>query len=183
MKNIKTIFILVLSLILLFAVSCDTESKTGVKNNPPENDTEITDGKTETPTSPSEPETTETIEIEAKDFSTDTELSELFGTYRDDRVYPGYSDTKLEYDKGTKTTIKGVWHNDDKPGRGSTLNFTIEKWKKTTKGGKTIKFESEIDNSAGKGIITFDCETKTLSGKFTWSSDGVKNSFNGKKIN
>ena len=62
-------------------------------------------------------------------------------------------------------------------------NFTIKKWTKTIKGGKTIKLEGEIDNSAGKGIITFDCETKTLSGKFTWSSDGVKNSFNGKKIN
>ena len=182
MRNIKTIFILVLSLILLFAVSCDTESKTGVKNNPPENDTEIKGdsgsggSETETPTSPSESETTETIEIEAKDFPTD-----ILGKYRDDRVYPGYKedgDTKLEYDK-----IKGVWHNDDNPGRGSTLDFTIGKWKKTTKGGKTIKLESEIDNTVGKGIITFDCETKTLSGKFTWSSDGVKNSFNGKKIN
>ena len=188
MKNIKTVFILVLSLILLFAVSCDTESKTGVKNNPPENDTEITGGGTgtggdgtETPTSPSEPETTETIEIEAKDFSTDTELSELFGTYRDDRVYPGYSDTKLEYDKGTKTTIKGVWHNDDKPGRGSTLNFTIEKWKKTTKGGNPIKLEGECPDYSGKGKYTviYDYASGTLSGKYT-HSDGTW-SFNGKK--
>ena len=45
MRNIKTIFILVLSLMLLFAVSCSNEDKTGVKNNPPE-DMEITDGET-----------------------------------------------------------------------------------------------------------------------------------------
>ena len=181
MRNIKTIFILLLSLILLFAVSCDTESKTGVKNNPPENDTEITDGKTETPTSPSEPETTETIEIEAKDFPTD-----ILGKYRDDRVYPGYKedgDTKVEHDKLTKKIkIEGVWHKDDAPGRGSTLKFAIEKWKKTTKDGET-KLEVEVDDERGKGIITFDYETKTLRGKFTWIKEGVKNSFNGKKIN
>ena len=47
MRNIKKIFIVVFSLILLFAVSCSNDDKTGVKNNPPENDTEITDGETE----------------------------------------------------------------------------------------------------------------------------------------
>ena len=46
MRNIKKIFIVVFSLILLFAVSCSNDDKTGVKNNPPENDTEITDGET-----------------------------------------------------------------------------------------------------------------------------------------
>ncbi|WP_432631983.1 hypothetical protein [Brachyspira sp.] len=41
MRNITKIFTLVLSLILLFAVSCSNDDKTGVPNNPPENDTEI----------------------------------------------------------------------------------------------------------------------------------------------
>ena len=48
MRNIKKIFTLVLSLILLLAVSCSNDDKTGIKNNPPENDTEITDGETGT---------------------------------------------------------------------------------------------------------------------------------------
>ncbi len=46
MRNITKIFTLVLSLILLFAVSCSNDDKTGVPNNPPENDTEITGGET-----------------------------------------------------------------------------------------------------------------------------------------
>ena len=45
MRNITKIFIVVFSLILLFAVSCSNDDKTGVKNNPPE-DMEITDGET-----------------------------------------------------------------------------------------------------------------------------------------
>ena len=45
MRNITKIFILVLSLILLLAVSCSNDDKTGIKNNPPE-DMEITDGET-----------------------------------------------------------------------------------------------------------------------------------------
>ena len=45
MRNITKIFILVFSLILLLAVSCSNDDKTGVKNNPPE-DTEIVDGET-----------------------------------------------------------------------------------------------------------------------------------------
>ena len=178
MKLLKKITILLCFLSLIAFVSCSAEDKTGVKNNPPENDTEI---KGDSGSGGGEPETIETIEIEAKDFPTD-----LLGTYRDDRVYPGYKengDTKVEHDKLIKKIkIEGVWHKDDAPGRGSTLKFTIEKWKKTTKGGETIKLEVEVDEKRGKGIITFDCKTKTLSGKFTWSSDGVKNSFNGKKI-
>ena len=62
MRNITKIFILVLSLILLLAVSCSNEDKTGGENNTPE-DTEI---KGDSGSGGSETETT--VTIDAKDF-------------------------------------------------------------------------------------------------------------------
>ena len=151
MRNIKTIFILVLSLILLFAVSCSNEDKTGGENNTPENDTE------------------------------------LLGTYRDENVASaGYSgvnfDTKVSYDETTKKTkIEGTWLQDgttDGQGQGCS----IEKWKKTTKGGNPIKLEGEYDNGKGrKYTVIYDYASGTLSGTYA-HSDGTKASFNGKKI-
>ena len=82
MRNIKTIFILVLSLILLLAVSCSNEDKTG--------------GETET-----------IEEIDAKDFPT-----ELLGEYRDDILYDMYgpNDCTKVYTRTQKATeISGVW--------------------------------------------------------------------------
>ena len=182
MRNIKTIFILVLSLIL-FAVSCSNEGttggETGINNNPPENDTEITDG--ETGGTGSETETIETID--AKDFP-----ENLKGTYRDEKVASaGFSgvnfDTKVSYDETTKKTkIEGTWLliKDDGTKSGQTHMPSIEKWKKTTKGGKTIKLEGESSISGGgKYTVIYDYASGTLSGTYT-HPDGTW-SFNGKK--
>ncbi len=131
-----------------------------------------------------ETETTETIE--AKDFSTDTELSELLGTYRDNKSVISAHDTKVSYDASSKKIkIEGHWFID---GESDVIkqSFYIEKWTKTTKrGGKIIKLEGEMEDSTrGKAIVTYDYETKTLIGKFDWCYyDGnPKYSFNGKKI-
>ena len=199
MRNIKTIFILVLSLILLLAVSCSNEDKTGVKNNPPENDTEITDGETgsggtgsssgdssgteeggseegdggtETPPTPSEPEIL-TTEIEAKDFPPD-----LIGYYAHSKT--GYHDTQVYsmINEGVKTTvIQATFDNGTVDG--ARHNILIEKWKKTTKGGKIIKLEGERDKGHGCYTVTFDYETKTISG--TFKHTGVDWSFSGTK--
>ena len=193
MRNIKKIFIVVFSLILLFAVSCSNDDKTGINNNPPE-DTEITDGETETPTSPSEPETIE--EIEAKDFP-----PELFGTYRDDKVF---EESGNDADRDTEVSLLGqeIWikgnqmrHKKDGSTGIQVMDMRIKKWKKTTKGGKIIKLEGESftktfdkekneETIVAKTIITFDYEKKTVSVTFTtYTPDGVDGSFYGKKIN
>ena len=165
MTNIKKIFILVLSLILLFAVSCDTESKTGGKVTPP-----------------SETETTETID--AKDFPT-----ELLGRYKDDKLTSsGFSGYNFETEVSTittdegikKTKIEGSWLKDGTTDATSRQVVTIEKWKKTTKGGKTIKLEGESsDGGGGKYTVSYDYASGTLSGKYT-HPDGTW-SFSGKK--
>ena len=131
-----------------------------------------------------ETETTETIE--AKDFSTDTELSELLGTYRDNASVNPKHDTKVSYDAvSKKIKIEGYWFKD---GDSGAINhrFYIEKWTKTTKKyGKIIKLEGKMEDlTSGKAIVTYDYETKTLIGKFDWCHyDGTtKTSFNGKKI-
>ncbi len=160
MKNIKTIFILVLSLILLLAVSCSNEGTTGGG----------TGGETET------------TEIEAKDFPT-----ELIGTYKDDKVTasPGYVanfDTKVStINLGIqKTKIEGNWLKD-----GTTDTYRagafIEKWKQTKKGGNPIKLEGEYVKGEEKYTIIYDYASGTLSGTYA-HSDGTKASFNGKKI-
>ena len=201
MRNITKIFTLVLSLILLVAVSCSNDDKTGVANNPPENDTEITDGGTgsggtetggsgtetggsgtgtggsgtggdsgsgsgsgsgeggggtETPPSPSEPETT--VTIDAKDFPED-----LLGYYahsttgcHDIQVYPETTEGGIQI-----TRIKVMFIRDDDNSSKPWHIVGIKKWKKTTKGEKIIKLEGESDYNH---TITFDYETKTLSG-------------------
>ena len=202
MKNIKTIFILVLSLILLFAVSCSNDDKTGVKNNPPENDTEITDGETgsggtgsssggsseteeggdgtETPPTPTDPETPTEPETEEGYFPPPA------GNYSDDKVvssgYTGdFYNTVVSNNEATKkTTIEGYWIKDGTD-RAQKKNFSIEKWTKTTKGGKTIKLEGEYVNGEEKYTIIYDYASETLSGTYA-HSDGTKASFNGKKI-
>ena len=193
MRNITKIFTLVLSLILLFAVSCSNDDKTGVKNNPPENDTEITDGETggtgsseegegepETPPTPSETETTETIDAEY--FPT-----ELLGAYRDDILYSMYGPddcSKVSYDEITKETkIEGPWRKDGtNPPKGQMKTFLTKKWKQTKKGGKIIKLESELVSEwfGGKFTVTYDYETETLSCTFT-KNNGEKYLFSGKK--
>ena len=131
-----------------------------------------------------ETETTETVE--AKDFPTDTELSELLGTYRDNASVNPKHDTKVSYDAvSKKIKIEGYWFKD---GDSGAINhrFYIEKWTKTTKKyGKIIKLEGKMEDlTSGKAIVTYDYETKTLIGKFDWCYyDGTtKTSFNGKKI-
>ena len=179
MRNIKKIFIVVFSLILLFAVSCSNDDKTGVKNNPPENDTEITDGETgsgsssggssETGTGgetggseegdsgevtpPSELETTETIE--AKDFPED-----LKGYYAHSKVE---TDIEVFDDKG-QTCIRAKLIPEDGSDGITPHIIRIKKWTKTTKGEKIIKIECE--DSEGGYIITFDYENKTISGAY-----------------
>ena len=173
MRNIKKIFTLVLSLILLFAIGCDTESKTGGKVTPP-----------------SEPETIE--EIDAKDFPT-----ELFGTYRDERLP---NEDKFRNAKvslfGQDIWIKGYQKFRKKDGSAEgiqDMDERIKKWKKTTKGGKIIKVEGESlyrrlnekneETIVAKATITFDYESKTVSLIFTaYTPDGVDASFYGKKI-
>ena len=167
MRNIKKIFIVVFSLILLFAVSCSNDDKTGVANNPPE-DTEITDGETgsggtggseegdggtETPPTPSEPETPPsepeilTTEIYEEGFP-----PELLGTYRDERIYNMYKNSYREEDDA-KVSLSGVGirmkgtqmrHKKDGSADGTqSMDERIKKWNKTTKGGKIIKLEGE----------------------------------------
>ena len=163
MKNIKTIFILVLSLILLFAVSCSNEDKTG------------------------EPETTETIEIDAKDFP-----ENLKGTYRDENVASaGYTLDSQHTKVSTitelgiqKTKIEGTWLKDGAtPPTGNGQGFSIEKWKQTKKGGNPIKLEGESSGSGGgKYTVIYDYASGTLIGTYTHPTDGTW-SFNGKKIN
>ena len=159
MRNIKTIFILVLSLILLLAVSCSNEDKTG--------------GETET-----------IEEIDAKDFPED-----LKGTYQDEKVASaGFSgvnfDTKVSYDETTtKTTkIEGNWLKDGvTPADTYRAGAFIEKWKQTKKGGNPIKLEGEYVKDEEKYTVIYDYASGTLSGTYA-HSDGTKASFNGKKI-
>ena len=151
MRNIKTIFILVLSLILLFAVSCSNEDKTG-----------------------GETETTETIE--AKDFPT-----ELIGTYRDEKVASaGYSGVNFDTKVSTinlgiqKTKIEGTWLKDGvTPPETYRCGAFIEKWKQTKKGGNPIKLEGEYVNGEEKYTIIYDYASETLSCTFT-SDSGKK---------
>ena len=161
MKLLKKITILLCFLSLLSFINCSAEDKTGVKNNPPE--------------------TTETIEIESKDFPTD-----LLGTYQDEKVASaGYSganfNTKVSYDETTKKTkIEGTWLKEGTTS-GQGQNFSIEKWKQTKKGGNPIKLEGESsDSGGGKYTIIYDYASGTLSGTYM-HTDGTW-SFNGKKI-
>ena len=157
MRNIKTIFILVLSLIL-FAVSCSNEDKTGE---------------------------TETIEtIDAKDFPQDllgTYKDDKVA------ASPGYVvnfDTKVSYDETTtKTTkIEGNWLKDGvTPAETYRCGAFIEKWKQTKKGGKTIKLEGEYVKGEEKYTVIYDYASGTLSG--TCVHPDVTALFNGKKIN
>ena len=163
MRNIKTIFILVLSLILLFAVSCSNEDKTG--------------GETDNT------ETTETID--AKDFPKGLE-----GTYQDEKVVSiGRTgilfDTKVSYYETTKTTkIEGAWLKDGvTPADTYRAGAFIEKWRQTKKGGNPIKLEGESSGSGGgKYTVIYDYASGTLIGTYTHPTDGTW-SFNGKKIN
>ena len=190
MRNIKKIFIVVFSLILLFAVSCSNDDKTGVKDNPPENDTEITDGETgsgsssggssetgtggdrgsgeggggtETPPSPSEPETTEPLE--EKDFP-----PELLGDYA--HSTSGCNDIQVFFNNEKKRMQMNIMFIRETDGFQQSHVVRIEKCTKTTKGGKIIKVEVEY----GDYIITFDYEAKTISGTYgaEWSFSGTK---------
>ena len=173
MRNIKTIFILVLSL-MLFAVSCSNEDKTGVKNNPPENDTEITDGETGSGGTGSETETTE-----------EGYFPPPAGNYSDDKVvssgYTGdFYNTVVSNNEATKkTTIEGYWIKDGTK-TAQTKKCSIEKWKQTKKGEKITKTEGIYEKDGEKYTIIYDYASETLSGTYTYT-DGTKNSFNGKK--
>ena len=158
MRNIKTIFILVLSLILLLAVSCSNEDKTG------------------------EPETTETID--AKDFPENLKGTyqdeKVVSIGRTGILF----DTKVSYDEATtKTTkIEGAWLKDGvTPADTYRAGAFIEKWKQTKKGGNPIKLEGEYVKGEEKYTIIYDYASGTLSGTYA-HSDGTKASFNGKKI-
>ena len=158
MKRLKNITILLYFLSLLAFISCSAEDKMGG----------------------GEPETTETIE--SKYFPAD-----LLGQYRDDKVYNLYSqnerkDTlfyKITDGGGTEVIIiKGTWLKDSTTG-GPVGDFRIEKWTKTTKGGKTIKLEGKDSN--GKEVtVTYDYASGTLSGTYTDGSGTYL--FNGKRI-
>ena len=184
MRNIKKIFIVVFSLILLFAVSCSNDDKTGINNNPPE-DTEITDGETggtgsseeggggtETPPSPSDG-------IEEGYFPPPA------GNYSDDKVvssgYTGdFYNTVVSNNEATKkTTIEGYWIKDGTE-TAQTKKCSIEKWKQTKKGEKITKTEGIYEKGGEKYTIIYDYASETLSGTYTYT-DGTKNSFNGKK--
>ena len=178
MRNITKIFIVVFSLILLFAIGCDTESKTGGKVTPP-----------------SEPETIE--EIDEEGFP-----PELLGTYRDERIYNMYKNSYREEDdakvspSGVGIRMKGTQMRHKKDGSADgtqSMDIRIKKWTKTTKGGKIIKLEGESFSTrlneknekitVAKTVITFDYENKTVSMTFTtYTPDGVDASFYGKKI-
>ena len=199
MRNIKTIFILVLSLIL-FAVSCSNDDKTGVKNNPPENDTEITDGETGSGSSSGGSSETgtggETGGSEEGDSGEVTPPSELetteegyfpppAGNYSDDKVvssgYTGdFYNTVVSNNEATKkTTIEGYWIKDGTETAQRKV-VTIEKWKQTKKGEKITKTEGIYEKGGEKYTIIYDYASGTLSGTYTYT-DGTKNSFNGKK--
>ena len=158
MKKLKNLTILLCFLSLLAFISCSAEDKMGGKTPP--------GGETET---------TETIEeIDAEGFPT-----ELFGTYRDERLP---NDDKYRNAKvslfGQDIWIKGYQKFRKKDGSAEgiqDMDSKIKKWKKTTKGGKIIKVEEEH----GGYIITFDYETKTISG--TYTAAGEKWSFSGTK--
>ena len=161
MRNIKTIFILVLSLIL-FAVSCSNEGTTG--------------GETDNT------ETTETID--AKDFPKGLE-----GTYQDEKVVSiGRTgilfDTKVSYYETTKTTkIEGAWLKDGvTPPDTYRGSASIEKWKQTKKGGNPIKLEGEYYSEPNKEkyTIIYDYASETLIG--TCVHPDVTALFNGKQI-
>ncbi len=169
MKRLKNITILLCFLSLLAFIGCDTESKTGGKVTPP-----------------SEPEIV-TIEIEAKDFPAD-----LLGQYRDDKVYSKFTDEtddtlfrQIDIGGGIKVIIiNGKWLKKYFDTKGLVRDLKIEKWIKTTKGGKTIKLESiEVtkDSNVIEATITYDYETKTLSGTYT-DGTGATFLFNGKRI-
>ena len=157
MKRLKNITILLCFLSLLAFISCSAEDKMGGGE-------------------------TETIEtIESKDFPAD-----LLGQYRDDKVYNLYSqnETKDTLFRQIKTggikviLIKGTWLKDSTTG-GSVGEFRIEKWTKTTKGGKTIKLEGK-DSSGKEATVTYDYASGTLSGTYTDGSGTYL--FNGKRI-
>ena len=165
MKRLKNITILLCFLSLLAFISCSAEDKMG-------------GGETET---------TETIEIESKDFPTD-----LLGRYRDDKVYSKFTDEtddtlfrQIDIGGGIKVIIiNGKWLKKYFDTKGLVSNLKIEKWIKTTKGGKTIKLESiEVtkDSNVIEATITYDYETKTLSGTYTDSTKATF-LFNGKRI-
>ena len=136
------------------------------------------EGGTETPPTPSEPETppseTEIATIEAKDFPTD-----LLGYYTHSKTGYTYTEVKSIMNEGVKTTqILATFDNGTV--EGARHSILIEKWKKTTKGGKIIKLEGERDKGHGCYTVTFDYETKTISGTFKhtgvdWSFSGTKN--------
>ena len=144
MRNIKTIFILVLSLILLLAVSCSNDDKTG------------------------ETETTETIEIEEKDFPPD-----LLGNYT--HSTSGCPDIQVFINPENGKIQMNIMFIRETDGYKQSHVVRIEKCTKTTKGGKIIKVEEEH----GGYRITFDYETKTISG--TYTAAGEKWSFSGTK--
>ena len=159
MKKLKNITILLCFLSLLAFISCSAEDKMG-------------GGETEN---------TETIEIESKDFPAD-----LLGQYRDDKVYNLYSkdktkDTlvrKINTGSGIEVRIRGTWLKDSTTG-GRVDEFPIEKWTKTTKGGKTIKLEGK-DSNGKEATVTYDYASGTLSGTYTDGSGTYL--FNGKRI-
>ena len=141
-NHFKTFLITLLSLTLLFSTSCSNEGTTGGG----------TGGETET--------------IEAKDFPT-----ELLGTYEHWRV--SGDDGKITVSTTTtteggiqKTHIHAVFlkENDNTPTK-PWHNVYIEKWKKTTKGGKIIKLEGECPHHInGKYVIICDYDSKTIEG-------------------
>ena len=205
MRNIKKIFIVVFSLILLFAVSCSNDDKTGVKNNPPENDTEITDGETGSGGTGSEGGSEEGDGgTETPPTSSDGIKEGYFpppegGYMYDSRIlnYIGSSfEPKVYYIAGEKTQIKGtlILHGsdggEDGKYRGGYSELTVSKWKKTTKDGKITKTEAvEIEGKihiAGRyemltfSEVIYDYETKTLSIKCKVTKDGIDKIFSTK---
>ena len=163
-NHFKTFLISLLSLTLLFSISCSNEGTTGGG----------TGGETET-----------TVTIDAKDFPT-----ELLGTYRDENVASaGFRGDNFDTKVSTievgiqKTKIEGTWLKD---GATPPDNIThragafIEKWKQTKKGGKTIKLEGEYVNGEEKYTIIYDYASETLIGTCVYPD--VTALFNGKKI-
>ena len=184
MKRLKNITILLCFLSLLAFISCSAEDKTGIKNNPPE-DTEIVDGETGsggTGSGSSSGGSSETETgggtgipepIEAKDFPAD-----LLGYYAHSKTGYPYTQVYSMINEGVKTTVIQATF-DNGTDEGARHNILIEKWKKTTKGGKIIKLEGERDKGHGCYTVTFDYETKTISG--TFKHTGVDWSFSGTK--
>ena len=185
MKRLKNITILLCFLSLFAFISCSAEDKMGGKTPP--------GGETETP--PSEPETIE--EIDAEGFP-----PELFGTYRDERIYNKFKDERDDAKvslSGQEIWMRGtqMFNKEDGSTGTQSMDSKIKKWKKTTKGGKIIKLEGESfstkydfdtgeTTTVAKTVIIYDYENKTVSMTFTASTytpDGVDASFYGKKIN